>query len=103
MKYSEDTKKVIKSYRLSKKTTNALLNRHENSAAGVGNKEKAERYESTLKRFPMDYLAAYRLAQVNFEMGRNSQALKWVNRSLSIYPDYMPARRLKKQIQGALK
>ena len=51
----------------------------------------------------MDYLAAYRKAQVNFEMGRNSNALTWINKALEIKPDYMPARGLKKKIEGRLK
>ena len=101
-KYSDDTTKVINSYGLGNKAKN-LINRHKEAAAGMGNKEKVSRYSAILKQFPMDYLAAYRAAEASFAMGRNSQALKWVNQSLAIYPDYMPARRLKKQIEGALK
>ena len=101
-KYSDDTTKVIKSYGLAS-GTNVLINKHKEAAAGQGNRQKAERYSKILKKYPMDYLAAYRAAEVIFAMGRNGQALKWVNKSLEIYPDYMPARRLKKQIQGALK
>ena len=102
-KYSEDTAKVINSYGLSKKRAKNLINNHKDAAAGMGNKEKVKRYQNILRQFPMDYLAAYRAAEATFAMGRNSQALRWVNQSLAIYPDYMPARRLKKQIEGALK
>ena len=51
----------------------------------------------------MDYLAAYRTAQANFDMNRNGQALTWINKALEIKPDYMPARGLKKKIEGRLK
>ena len=102
-KYADDATKVIKSYGLNKAQTNTLISRHKDAVAGMGNREKVDRYSSILKKYPMDYFAAYKAAEANFAMGRNNQALQWVNRSLKIYPDYMPARRLKKQIQGALK
>ena len=102
-KYSDDAAKVIKSYGLKKPQTNTLISRHKDAAAGVGNKEKVDRYSSILRKYPMDYFAAYKAAEATFAMGRNSAALQWINRSLKIYPDYMPARQLKKRIQGALK
>ena len=102
-KYADDATKVIKSYGLNKAQTNTLISRHKDAVAGMGNREKVDRYSSILKKYPMDYFAAYKAAEASFAMGRNNQALQWINRSLKIYPDYMPARRLKKQIQGALK
>ncbi len=99
-KNSEDTKKVINSYGLKASAAKALINKHNEAAKGQGNREKDERYKRILKSNPNDYLAAYRLAQVNFEMGRKGQALNWVNRCLKIYPNYMPARRLRTKLGG---
>ena len=99
-KQSEDTAKVINSYGLSKAAAKSLIARHKDAEKGMGNREKASRYSKILKANPNDYLAAYRLAQVNAAMGRNGQALGWVNRCLKIYPNYMPARRLRTKLGG---
>lgn len=102
-KYSEDTAKVIKSYNLGASAKESLMTRHKDAEKGQGNREKVDRYEIIFRSHPDDYLAAYRLAQLNFAMGRNGQALGWVDKSLAVFPNYMPARRLRNQIEGALK
>lgn len=99
-KNSEDTTKVIRSYGLSSQATKSLIAKHNDAAKGQGNREKDERYKKILKANPKDYLAAYRLAQVNAAMGRNGQALNWVNQCLKIFPNYQPARSLRKKLGG---
>ena len=61
-KYSEDTAKVINSYGLAKNRAKNLINKHKDAAAGMGNKEKVDRYQQILREFPMDYFAAYKAA-----------------------------------------
>ena len=101
--YSDNTEKVIRSYGLDQAATNYLIDRHKDAANAPGNREKSDRYEIIFNENPMDYLAAYRKAQVNFEMGRNSTAMKWVNKAIEIKPDYIPALRFKRKVEGRLK
>ena len=102
-KYSEDTAKVINSYGLTSSKAKGLINRHNDAAKGMGKEEKFDRYKRIYNANKYDYLAAYRLAQVSFEMGHNAQAMSWLNTCLDIFPNYMPARQLKKKVEGAMK
>ncbi len=100
---SEDPQKVISSYGLDGGTANALIQRHKDAAKGKGNREQSERYINITNQYPMDYLAPYKAALANYEMGRNSTAQKFVNIALERNPNYVPAKQLKRKVEGALK
>lgn len=102
-KYSDNTTKVINSYGLKASQAKGLINRHNEAAQAKGKEDRFDRYKRIYNANKYDYLAAYRLAQVSFEMGHNAQAMGWINTCLEIFPNYMPARQLKKQVEGAMK
>ena len=101
-KYSEDPSKVIKSYGLSETKTSGLLDLHQAASRGIGKQEQLNRYSAIIEVCPIDYFAAYRAAMVAYGMVDYEEAMYWVTKALDICPDYMPARRFKKRIEGSL-
>lgn len=101
---STEAKKVIQSYRLDGAVTRVLIDKHKSAAyTEVGKREQYDRYVIILNEYPFDYFAAYKAAEMNYDMRKYSTALKYIDKSLEIYPDYIPAIRLRRKIQAGLK
>ena len=99
-KYSEDLTKVIRSYSLDEAKTSELLDLHHAASRGIGNQEKINRYSVIIEAYPIDYFAAYNAAVAAYAMVDYDEAMYWITKCLDTCPDYMPARRLKKKIDG---
>ena len=99
-KYSEDLTKVIRSYGLKESVTSDLLDLHRAAERGVGNQAKIERYSAIVEAYSIDYFAAYKAAVAAYNMVDYDEAMYWITKCLDTCPDYMPARRLKKRIEG---
>ena len=100
---SVDAAKVIKSYQLDRNVARILLDKHRDAEnTRIGKREQSQRYERIIRDYPYDYLAAYKAAELNYDMGRYSTALKLLEASLRIYPSYIPASRLRTKVQGAV-
>ena len=101
---STDANKVIASYKLNATDNRILREKHKSAGnSSIGKREQSQRYSRIFTLYPYDYLAAYNVALLNFEMTRYSTALEWIDKSLAVYPDYIPAKRLKPKIEGAFK
>ena len=99
-KQSTNTAKVIKSYGLNKRKTDALIEAHQDAEKGVGNQAKAERYERIFRKNPNDFLAAYRIAELQMAMGHKGGAENWLKKVLKINPNYSPAKQLMKKAKN---
>ena len=97
---STDPATVIKGYGLSAKQKSSLINKHKDALQMRSKKEKSERYRSLFKQYKLDYLAAYCIALVEFEMGHGGESVKWCNKALSINSQYSPAKQLLKRAKG---
>ena len=96
---STDANKVIASYKLNATDNRILREKHKSAGnSSIGKREQSQRYSRIFTLYPYDYLAAYNVALLNFEMTRYSTALEWIDKSLAVYPDYIPAKRLKPKI-----
>ena len=101
---SVNSAKVIESYQLDRNVARVLLNKHRDAEkTQVGKREQAQRYEIIFGEYPYDYFAAYKVAELHYDMGHYGTALKWVDISLKVYPNYYPASALRKKASGALK
>ena len=101
---SVNSAKVIESYQLDRNVARDLLNKHRDAEkTQVGKREQAQRYEIIFGEYPYDYFAAYKVAELHYDMGHYGTALKWVDISLKVYPNYYPASALRKKASGALK
>ena len=99
-KFSDKTEKVIKSYELDPDDESELIALHHEAERARSKPEKFERYSNILIDNPLDYLAAYRMAQVSFNMANYSECEECLNTTLEICPDYAPAKRLMKVLEG---
>ena len=92
---SQDANTIIKSYKLNPTDDRILREKHKSAGnSAIGKREQAQRYARIFTLYPYDYFAAYRVAQLNFEMQRYSTAKEWINKSVAVYPDYVPAKKL---------
>ena len=99
-KFSEDTGKVIRSYGLDPTEESELLDLHHAAERARSKAEKFSRYSDILADNPLDYLAAFRMAQVAFNMANYSECEECIGKTLEICPDYAPAKRLMKVLEG---
>ncbi len=102
-RYSEDPDKVIHSYGLSTTAELDLIDLHHSAKRAKAKRERYDRYIMILSDYPKDYLAAYEAAVSAYDMTEYDKALHWVNKSLEIFPQYVPARQFKRKIEGGLK
>ena len=91
---------VIKTYGLPAGEANFILRRHKEIAKMLSKKEKAEEYANLFAHYSGDYLAAYYAGLAEFESGHGSRAKEWLEKSLNINPQYLPAKMLMKQANG---
>lgn len=101
-RHSQDAKKVLWSYKLRADITDVMVDKHKNAERASGNQEKAERYAIIANTYREDYFAAYKVAEAYFNMGKYSAAKTWIENSIKRYDGYVPAKNLRKQIDGAL-
>ena len=94
--FSTDFGKVIASYGLSGDETNSLKEQHRQAEKMLSNEGKSDRYKGIFRQYPFDYLAAYKAAKLAFDIGHNSEAKEWAEKSLSVNPRYSPAKKLSK-------
>lgn len=99
-KFSDKTEKVIRSYELDPTEESDLLDLHHAAERARSKPEKYSRYSDILMDNPLDYLAAYRMAQVAFNMANYRDCEECLNTTLEICPDYAPAKRLMKVLEG---
>ncbi|MBQ3458002.1 MAG: hypothetical protein IJG30_03485 [Synergistaceae bacterium] len=99
-KFSEKTEKVIRSYGLDPTEESDLLDLHHAAERARSKPERYSRYSDILMDNPLDYLAAFRMAQVAFDMANYSECEECLNTTLEICPDYAPAKRLMKVLEG---
>lgn len=99
-KFSDKTEKVIRSYELDPTEESDLIDLHHAAERARSKPERYSRYSDILMDNPLDYLAAYRMAQVAFEMANYSECEECLDTTLEICPDYAPAKRLMKVLEG---
>ena len=58
-----------------------------------------KRYEEMARDDPQDYLAAYRAGEASFSIGRRYRAKVWLDKALSINPQYYPAKALRRKLK----
>ena len=100
---STNPEDVIKTYGLPDDKANFLLRRHKEIAKMLSKTEKIEKYAELFAYYDGDYLAAYYAGLVEIESGHGSRAKDWLEKSLKINPQYLPAKLLMKQANGLMK
>jgi len=102
--HSDKAKKVIPSYGLDSNQTNHLLKRHAEIEKMLSKEETIEEYENLFRDFSnIDYFAAYRVAKLSFEIGKNARASTWAEKSLAINPGYAPAKKVLQAAKNKMK
>ena len=99
-KRSTNTETVINSYGLDKRARDRLISAHNEAGKAISKKERFKRYEEIFKKNPNDFLAAYRAAETQIEMGHKGGAENWLNKVLAINPNYSPAKQLMKKAKN---
>jgi hypothetical protein len=94
---------VIKTYGLSSREAEDLINKHKDALKLRSNREKAEVYARMFDEYDGDYLAAYYAALANFEMRRGGQSITWCDKALAVNPLYYPAKAVRKKAEGIVK
>ena len=93
-KASTSSSKVIASYGLSENETQSLLERHKQAERMRSNDERFSRYTEMFNDSPSGFFAAYQAAKIAFDIGHNSDAKEWAEKSLSVNPNYSPAKKI---------
>lgn len=96
---STDPAKVVPSYGLPSNKTNMLRIAHINIRKIKDKSQALAKYNELIAEYPGDYLAAYHAAEISLAMKDSEGARKWIERTLSINPQYRPAQTLKAKIQ----
>lgn len=94
---------VIKTYGLSQRETEDLLNQHNDALRLLSNESKVETYERIFSQHKDDYLAAYYVALTYFNMNKGGPSISWCDKTLAVNPLYYPAKALKRRAEGLLK
>ena len=90
---STDPAKVIQSYGLSSGEANSLRIKHIN-ANKMGNTQRAyQAFVNLANANSIDYLAAFKAGEIAQKLGDRESAESWYDKTLSINPNYEPARR----------
>ena len=99
-KRSTNTETVINSYGLDRRARDRLIAAHNDAGKAVSKKERLKRYDEIFKKNPNDFLAAYRAAETQMEMGHKGGAEWWLKKVLAINPNYSPAKQLMKKAKN---
>lgn len=95
---STDPAKVIAAYGLPTGDANMLRLAHINANKLSDKKQAIVKYSEMFASYPGDYLAAFRAADIAYEMKDVAEARHWIEKSLSINPDYEPAIKLNEKL-----
>ena len=91
---SEVPSVVIAKYPVSQDMKNDLLYWHNEISVMISKDDAFDRYVWLFNENPIDYLAAYKAAQLAFEMARFGRSAQLAEQALEVNPKYRPAKKL---------
>lgn len=94
---------VIKTYGLSQRETEDLLNQHNDALRLLSNEGRVEEYSRIFSEHKGDYLAAYYVALAYFNMSKGGASISWCDKALAVNPLYYPAKALRRRAEGLMK